>query len=363
MYSTTAYLYQQIQKVLLVDTSGAYFTMRWNPVYSKPLTVNKGVDNVILFEFINQDQKPVNITGLVLVFRLLDQQGTAVLLSKNMDILSPTLGRAKVVLTDQDTIGLEAQPASYSIMQSQLAAGGLYEQAIYVDASSQARGQANIMDSVMPEFVPSRTVTIPTVTGPQVYPSPVVSSGRPDWALPQTAPQPYTPPRIYSSEVNNPTADFHTFRLKMDHFTGNVVVQAATQYQGPWADVSDSYDYYDEVDTQYINVSGFFPVLRLAINDYAGIPNSVAATAQATCVNGVVTSIDVTSGGYGYIAPPQVVITGVGAGAKAVATISNTSVVSIQVTSGGSGYVPTPPGAQPANVNITVGEIAQITYR
>jgi hypothetical protein len=35
MYSTTAYLYQQKQQVLLIDTSGAYFDRRWQPVYTK----------------------------------------------------------------------------------------------------------------------------------------------------------------------------------------------------------------------------------------------------------------------------------------------------------------------------------------
>jgi hypothetical protein len=361
MYSTTAYLYQQIQRVLLVEIGGGYFTARWNPVYSKQLTINKGVDNVILFEFINQDQKPINITGSDFVFRLLDQSGTRVLLSKELEILSPSIGRAKVVLSDSDTINVVAQPASYSIMQRQPL--GDYEQAVYVDANSQARGQANVVDSVMPEFQPSREVTIPTVTGPDVYPQPIVSTGRPDWAQPQTAPEPYTPPRIYSSEVNSPNENFHTFSLDMLNYTGNIVVQAATQYQGPWADVSESYDYYNETDTNYINVAGHYPVLRLAINDYGGVPSSVKATASAVVQNGMVTSIMITNPGQGYIAPPQVVISGVGAGATATATINNGSLTEITVTNGGSGYVQTPPQNQAALVEITTGEITRILYR
>ena len=87
MYSTTAYLYQQITRVLLVDTSGGYFTARYDPVYAKTLTINKGVDNVLLFEFINQDQKPVNITGSTFVFRLIDQSGGRLLLVKDMETL------------------------------------------------------------------------------------------------------------------------------------------------------------------------------------------------------------------------------------------------------------------------------------
>ena len=361
MYSTTVYLYQQIQKVLLVDVSGAYFNARWNPVYSKPLTINKGVDNVILFEFINQDQKPVNIFGSEFVFKLLNQEGDEILLSKQLDLLSPSIGRAKLIITDAESIGLDAQPASYSITVSQPL--GFYTQAVYVDSNSQARGQANIVDSVDPTFVPSKEVTIPTIYGPDIYPAPNVNSGRPDWAQPVTAPQPYTPPRQYTSQVNNPTGDFHTFALKMDHFTGNVVAQAATNYQGPWADVSDSNNYYNESETKHINVAGYYNLLRLAINTYGGEINGIQATASAVCSGGQVTSITITNGGSGYIAAPLVTITGVGAGATAEAFITNGSVTSIVVTNPGSGYVPTPPASLAANVNISTGVISQILYR
>ena len=77
MYSTTAYIYQQKTRVIMLDSSGQYFTLRYEPVYAKRLTINKGVDNVILFEFINQDEKPVNITGSTMIFRLVNQAGDA----------------------------------------------------------------------------------------------------------------------------------------------------------------------------------------------------------------------------------------------------------------------------------------------
>ena len=128
MYSTTVYLYQQITKVLLVDTSGGYFTARYDSVYAKTLTVNKGVDNVLLFEFINQEEKPVNITGSTFVFRLMNQTGDQLLLEKPMVTLSATLGRVKVVLDTEDTINFVAQPGSYSIQRS----AGDYVQAAYV---------------------------------------------------------------------------------------------------------------------------------------------------------------------------------------------------------------------------------------
>ena len=178
MYSTTAYLYQQITRVLLIDTSGGYFTARYDPVYAKQLTVNKGVDNVLLFEFINQDQKPVNVTGSTFVFRMISQNGDELLLSKEMEILSAATGRVKVVLTGEDTIDLIAQPASYSIQRT----SGNYVQAVYTDANSQARADCNIVDSILPQFQDSANLTIPTIYGPMSWPQ-NPPSGWPDWAL------------------------------------------------------------------------------------------------------------------------------------------------------------------------------------
>ena len=72
-------------------------------MYAKKLTINKGVDNVILFEFVNQDQKPVNITGSELRFKLINLTGTAQLIEKDMVIINAQYGRAKVTLTSAET--------------------------------------------------------------------------------------------------------------------------------------------------------------------------------------------------------------------------------------------------------------------
>ena len=358
MYSTTAYLYQQIQKVLLVDTSGGYFTARYDPVYAKKLTANKGVDNVILFEFINQDQKPVNITGSRFIFRIIDQAGTELLVEKELEILAPTVGRAKVVLAPGDTDNISGQPASYSIERI----SGDYRQAVYVSTDSIGRGQIDIIDSVYPEFVNSELVTIPDIYGPDLYPQVNWQNMGQNVAL-NTQYLPVVLPIIYTSQVNTEGRDFHTFRLKLDHFTGNVIAQAAETYQGTWVNVSDVYAYYDESDTQVINVPGVYNLMRLSINGWGGDPNSLRATASAEVSNGVVTSINVTNGGAGYVAAPLVTIVGTGAGAKAFATLNEGSVQSITVTNGGSGYAQVPPNNQSVAVIITTGDITEITYR
>lgn len=356
MYSTTVYLYQQITKVLLVDTSGGYFTARYDPVYAKQLTVNKGVDNVLLFEFINQEEKPVNITGSSFVFRLMNQTGDQLLLEKPMVTLSATLGRVKVVLDNADTINLVAQPGSYSIQRT----AGDYVQAVYVDANSGARADCNIVDSILPAFVPSHELTIPTIYGKaqQLVPGP---TNWPDWAL---YPQPVNTTQLtefYSSEMPTSNQSLTTIKMDLDHFTGTIKFQAAQDYESVWYDVTQSWEFFNETSTQYFNVIGFYPLIRAAFN------NSLGSGAQATAqvADGVITGITVTNPGQGYVAPPKVQILGNGAGAEAIVTsVGNGEIGPIMVTNGGSGYLPLQyQGTVCAQVYITNGTITNLQYR
>ena len=356
MYSTTIYLYQQITRVLLVDTSGGYFTMRYDPVYAKQLTINKGVDNVLLFEFINQDQKPVNITGSDFVFRLLSQNGDELLLTKDMEVLSPTIGRVKVVLSTEDTINFQAQPASYSIQRS----AGNYVQAAYVNDNSGARGDANIVDSVFPQFQDSVDLTIPTIYGPTSWPQ-NPPNGWPDWAL---TPQPlnYTQQtEFFSSHMPTHGASLTTVKMELTHFTGTIKAQGAQDYESPWYNVTDSVQYLDHTGIIYVNIVGFHPLIRMAFNQSQGW----GAQASATVVDGVVTGITLNNPGYNYIAPPNVVIVGNGAGAKAVASLaSDGGCGPITVVDGGSGYLPVTFGnTLMANVIINNGTVTNLMYR
>ena len=356
MYSTTVYLYQQITKVLLVDTSGGYFTARYDPVYAKQLTVNKGVDNVLLFEFINQEEKPVNITGSSFVFRLMNQTGDQLLVEKPMVTLSATLGRVKVVLDNADTINITAQPGSYSIQRT----AGDYVQAAYVDANSGARADCNIVDSVFPAFVPSEMLTIPTIYGKaqQLQPGP---TNWPDWAL---YPQPVNTTQLtefYSSHMPTSGQSLTTVKMDLDHFTGTVKFQAADTYESVWYDVTESWEFYNETSTQYFNVVGFYNLIRAAFNNSQGF----GASATATVVDGVVTGITVNGSGQGYLAPPKVQILGNGSGAEAIVTsVGNGQIGPITVTNGGSGYLPLQyQGTIAATVLITTGYITNLQYR
>lgn len=371
MYSTTAYLYQQKTQVLLIDTSGGYFTMRYNPVYAKKLTINKGVDNVILFEFINQDEKPVNITGSTFTFRLIDQAGNALMNETEMVILNAQFGRAKVTLPAGVLDAVRAQPASYSITRY---SGNLTE-AVFVDAQAQARADVDIMDSVYPEFFPSAPCTLPTTNlsaqagsagggAPATYP---------DWAR-----TPGTPINTYSAILNSefyssfiePTGAVTSIQFDLIGYTGTVKVQAAENYQSLWYDVTSSTQYLNKTGTVHHHVIGYYPILRLCFNNSVfttGLNGTLGQPAQATAQvsdDGVVTGVQITYAGLGYQAPPLIEIFGDGAGATAVATIgAQGELASVVVTNGGSGYRPIPPTNTQALVVVSTGKIENILYR
>ncbi len=356
MYSTTAYLYQQLVRVLLVDTSGGYFTARYDPVYAKQLTINKGVDNVLLFEFINQDEKPVNIAGSSFVFRVVNQAGDELLITKDMEILSSALGRVKVVLNTEDTINIQAQPASYSIQRT----AGNYVQAAYVNANSQARADCNIVDSILPQFIPSAECTVPDMYGKNNYVG-TAPSNWPDWA---NNPQPQNSIQMtefYSSYMPTNGSSLTTVKFDLVGYTGTVKVQAAQNYESVWYNVSETREYVGETVSDYFNIVGFHPLLRLALNNSIGY----GASGNVQVTDGVVTGITITNPGYNYVGPPHIQILGNGSGAEAVCTISDAGVIAgVTILNGGSGYVPIQfQGSVAATAVFTNGRIENVQYR
>jgi hypothetical protein len=395
MYSTTAYIYQQITRVLSIDTGdGETFTYRYNPVYAKRLTINKGVDNVLLFEFINQEEKPVNITGSSFMFRVVNTQGTEMIIEQPMVILNGPTGRAKVTLPGVDLLEILAQPANYSISRT---SGNLTE-AVFTNAQSGARAPVDIVDSVYPQFVPSRPLTIPTVklsaqgsyAGASFQNYPTSSnywSGNPNGANYWNS---FLNTEFFSSFIV-PTQSVTTIQMDLIGYTGTIKAQAAQNYESVPYNVTDSTTYYNHTGTIYMNVIGWYPLIRLCFNNSIfSVPTQpgIPAIAYAVCEGGVVASIEVTNGGSGYLAPPQIDIIGDGAGATAEAVMSATyppghphagmgygSVIGINVITGGSGYwvvpnagintpyYPVAPNNQGAMVLIGTGFVDNLYYR
>lgn len=61
MITVKTYLYPNFAEVQVFDPT--IFTTRNRQVYSRPIKVYQGIDNPIQVTVMNQDQKPVNLTG------------------------------------------------------------------------------------------------------------------------------------------------------------------------------------------------------------------------------------------------------------------------------------------------------------
>lgn len=172
---TQVYFFNQRQEVVLLESITSVATRRYEQVYAKELTVVKGVDNIVEFSFINQFQKPVNLTDKTITARIISADGRTVLLQKTLTSIYPITGLMKLEISDIEIDPIEIQKAFYTLSVT----SGSYEYPAFTDALGASRGTMNIVNGVMPDFMPSLIVSIPThppvvVGTPQTYSSSVI---------------------------------------------------------------------------------------------------------------------------------------------------------------------------------------------
>jgi hypothetical protein len=123
------YLYNQRQSVVLLEPGALIATRRYEIVYAKELTVIKGVDNILEFAMINQDQKPVNIDGKEITARIISYDGTTTLLQKSLIPIYALTGITSLQLTIADLAQIDAQKAYYSL---EIPGGSMYVSSILI---------------------------------------------------------------------------------------------------------------------------------------------------------------------------------------------------------------------------------------
>jgi hypothetical protein len=248
-YSTQVFIYTQRQIVVLLSGNSPRSYM---PQYAKPLTLNKGVDNQIQFQFLNQEQKPVDITGITITFRLISYDGTQVLINKALDPMLPATGIAVLNVSSADLAPVDPQKAHYSL---EIPVGD-FDFPVFVDQNAGARGDMNVVDSVLPSFVPSSTVSIPTG---QAFPNLAAVS---EYGL---ANYTYT-----TSVIETDNSPILTIQATYDQYYGNVVIEGSTQVDTEWYPISTYTDLADISDTIGYIIQGYHPFVRMSFNSNSG---------------------------------------------------------------------------------------------
>ena len=147
MYTTKIYLYNQSHQGIFFNQesdNSINNSQRNRYVYSGILKATKGVDTVIEFQFLDQNQKPVNLESTPLTFKMIDSYENSTLLSKGMAVTVPEKGKATVTLSDTDLSSIDTQRAKYSVTRVK---GGLTELA-YVDDNAGTQGYIDILPEI-----------------------------------------------------------------------------------------------------------------------------------------------------------------------------------------------------------------------
>jgi len=255
MYSTAVYFYTPKHTVVL---SHGNSIRRYQSVYAKNLTLHKGVTNKIQLQFLNQDQKPVNLTGAEITFRILSDDSSKLLYSSSLSLSPsdgalPLTGIAILRLSHNALNSINQQMCKYTL-EFKTAPSATPGSAVFTDDHSGARGTLEIVNSVLPNFIPSQIISIPS----HQYPS----MGN---------------EVTYHSSIFSPNNNIFTMQIEYENYTGSMTLQASTTQQGDWYDVSDPYEYDNLNDTLgYNNLNfGIHPFYRLQFISTSGDTQNV----------------------------------------------------------------------------------------
>lgn len=237
MYSTSVYFYVPRQTVVVYSGNS---TRRYAIVYAKNLTLNKGVDNKIQFQFLNQEQKPVNITGKSVTFRMINQNGNEILLQKLVEPVLPLTGICELTTSASEIEDIDPQLCSYSLEFSD----SNWDLPVFVNSEAGARGTINVVNSVFPSFVPAINVEIPT------------------HAVPNASTVTYSTSVIYTRD--NPLLNIQCY---LENYSGTISIYGSTVYNpdlttagyqiannGPYLSTTESLGYAIEGYHPYVQV-------------------------------------------------------------------------------------------------------------
>lgn len=258
-YSTSAFIFTQRQIVVLLSGNSPRSFM---PVYAKTMMIHKGVDNKLQFQFLNQEQKPVDITGKNIICRIINYDGTEVLIRKGLTLELPLTGIAYLELNAAEIENIPAQMCHYSLEIPV----GEFGYPVFVDPAAGARGQINVVDSVLPSFVPSETVTIPTG-----QPFPNLDSNN---SIENVLPNANT---YYTSVINTNDNPVLTLQAHLHEFNGEVKIEGTFNSQlQDWYHIRTE-EYLEVTETVGYTVKGFHPFIRMAFTSNTGVVSNVLA--------------------------------------------------------------------------------------
>ena len=256
MQSISGYLYRQAIELIIMD-SGPH---RENTlVYAKPLQIYKGIDNKIKLLIKNQDQKLQSLLDTVIEFNLISSDNHE-LVFKRLCIVTITKGAATLTLDEVELNDVSAGIYNYSI---KLISAEGEAKIVYADDNYNAQGQARVVDSVYPQFLPSLQPKLgpfynnnPNTQGYSSDPTTMISD------VMQVL------DRVKSRKI------LQTIQYYGTNFSGTVIIQGSlsstlTSYPDDWFDI-DTQTFDNLTGCQSSNFVGKIGLIRFKIHTIDG---------------------------------------------------------------------------------------------
>lgn len=149
MQQINSYIYDNT--ILVQIATDPDIEQRNRVVYTRTITVYKGVDNVIKVKVQNQDQKPYNLSNVQpLVFSVIDDYVTSnanVIFQTNVVVSNVTTGTGTVTIPVANVNQFERDQYIYSIYYT----SGNVNYPAYVDDNWGAQGQMAVVSTAYPD--------------------------------------------------------------------------------------------------------------------------------------------------------------------------------------------------------------------
>jgi len=218
-------------------------TGRYQLVYSKNLKLHLGVDNILQFQFLNPEQKPINLTNSAISIRILSGDNSTVILQKALTPTFALTGLAELRLLGSELLGIKPQLCHYSLVLDNT----VNNLPVFTNQDSYASGSIEIVNDVLPTHNSSTTVTLPSYIPPN---NNVVT--------------------VNSSVINTKDTDSTTVQVNHTNYTGNVIINGSTTgATNDWY-LIDSYTYTDDSTSNYYVAEGYHPYIQLQFNFTSG---------------------------------------------------------------------------------------------
>jgi hypothetical protein len=246
MQNIDAYVYDN-QITVLADTQTP--TLRARIVYARTVKLSRNLDNTLVFDFKNSQQRPIDLTGRDVVMTVVDEDSHQTLLEVPAVLDGDRTGRVSVSISQTQ---LQSLPRDNYVYSLRLIDVDLNEIAVYTDDNWTQRGQLQIQLGPVAEFQPSAILELSDLQDDVVVTSALLTQGT-----------------------------VHTLQVLFDGFSGQIETQVTVDPQPStneinWITVQTD-QYQDQIATVGWNVVGSYTALRLRITPTQGQVTKVLA--------------------------------------------------------------------------------------